>query len=231
MINFIVCNSNIDILNGTKTVIDNEMMKNDMGYEISLFEEYDEKMLNSKIPNKIYILDIEASGIDIAKKIREKDYNSIILFLITKAGLNYEVIQNEFLFLLFINKFKDYEKKLSKAISVVLKKISANRIIKYIKNGIIYTIPLDDILYVTRDSVERKIIIKTEYLEIMISKKLKDIKNELGSNFVYSHRSCIVNKLKVRIINLKEHIIVFNNNERISLVSRIFKKRLLKNNE
>ncbi len=230
MINFIVCDDNSGILIEVNKVINNLMMKNNIGYKIHLFEDYYynfDTIPDLKMSNKIYILDIESytsSGLDIARKIRNNDYNSTIIFLTANEKICYKILQRDFLFSFFISKKRDYKIKLSNALNAVLKKINSSQIIKCIKNGIIYIIPLDDILYITRDSVERKSIIKTEYLEIMISKKLKDIKRELNSNFTYSHRSCIVNKLRIRAIDIKKHIIIFSNNDQIDLVSRIFKK-------
>jgi len=230
MINFIVCDDNKSILNKVTNIIENAMMNNDTCYEIYSFNDYDSKfkeMINQKIPNKIYILDIEtptSSGIDIARKIRNIDYDSIIIFLTAHEELGYTILQKEFLFLSFINKFDNYEPKLLKSIKTALKKINNKQMLKYSKNGIVYTIPLDDILYITRDSVERKCIVKTDYLEIMISKQLNELKEELPENFIYSHRSCIVNKDNIRIVNIRKHQITFNNNETINMVSSLFKK-------
>ena len=234
MINFIVCDDNKDILRKAKEIIDNAMMNNDTNYEVQLFEDYDSKfndLIKAKIPNKIYILDIETpttSGIDIARKIRNVDYNSVIIFLTAHEELGYTILQKEFLFLSFINKYDNYGPKLMKSIKTALRKINSNQMLKYNRNGIIYTIPLEDILYIMRDSVERKCIVKTEYLEIMVSKQLKEIKKELSENFIYSHRSCIVNRDKIRIVDTKNHRIIFNGNESINLISNVFKKEFNK---
>ena len=232
MINFIVCDDNKDILKRVNEIITNAMMNNDVGYKIHLFTDYDsnfKNLINAKIPNKIYILDIEtptSSGIDIARKIRNVDYNSVIIFLTVHEELGYTILQKEFLFLSFINKYDNYEPKLMKVIKTALRKINGNQMLKCNKNGVVYTIPIDDILYITRDSVERKCIIKTEYLELMINKQLKELKEELPNNFVFSHRSCIVNKDRVRITDVRNHKIVFNNSETISLVSNLYKKEI-----
>ena len=230
MINFIVCDDNKNILRKVVSIIEKAMMNNDTAYEIHTFEDYDSKfreLVSKKVPNKIYILDIEtptSSGIDVARKIRNVDYNSIIIFLTAHDELGYTILQKEFLFLAFINKYDNYENKLLKSIKTALKKLNFNQMLKYNKNGIIYTIPLDDILYIMRDSIERKCLIKTEYLEVMISQQLKDIKTDLNDDFVYSHRSCIVNKNNVRIVDFKNHKIIFKNNECINLLSTIYKK-------
>ena len=230
MINFIVCDDNKEILNNVEKIIIKAMMNNDTGYQIHKFKDYDSKfkeLIKEKIPNKIYILDIEtptSSGIDIARKIRNIDYNSIIIFLTVHEELGYTILQKELLFLSFINKYDNYEPKLLKTIKTALRKINSNQMLRYTKSGIIYTIPLEDILYIVRDSIERKSLVKTEYLEIMVSKQLKDIKKELTEDFVYSHRSCIVNKNNVRIVDMRNHKITFNNNETINLLSNIYRK-------
>ena len=230
MINFIICDDNNEILKKIKEIIENTMMNNDTGYVIHSFNDYDsnfKEIMKSKVPNKIYILDIEtpsSSGIDIARKIRNFDYESVIIFLTAHEELGYTILQKEFLFLSFINKYDNYEPKLLKSIRIALKKLSGNKMLKYSKNGVLYTIPLDDILYITRDSIERKCIIKTDYLEMMISKQLNELKEELTDSFIYSHRSCIVNKKRIRFVDLPNHKIFFDNKESTNLVSNIFKK-------
>ena len=230
MINFIICDDNNEILKKIKEIIENTMMNNDTGYVIHSFNDYDsnfKEIMKSKVPNKIYILDIEtpsSSGIDIARKIRNFDYESVIIFLTAHEELGYTILQKEFLFLSFINKYDNYEPKLLKSIRIALKKLSSNKMLKYSKNGVLYTIPLDDILYITRDSIERKCIIKTDYLEMMISKQLNELKEELTDSFIYSHRSCIVNKKRIRFVDLPNHKIFFDNKESTNLVSSIFKK-------
>lgn len=230
MINYIICDDNLNILKKIKEIIANVMMENDIDYAVHAFSDYNNKfndVMNKKLSNKIYILDIEtptSSGIDVARKIRSDDFNSIIIFLTAHDELGYSLLQKEFLFLTFINKFDDYENNLSRAIKTALKKVNNSQMLRYNKNGLIYTIPIDDILYITRDSIERKSIIKTDYLEVMIAKNLTEIKKDLTDNFVYSHRSCIVNKKRVRFVDIRNHIIRFDNKETIDLVSNIFKK-------
>ena len=87
MINFIVID---DVKKFSEMIIDiitKVMMKNKFMYKTYSFDEYDDKffeVMNSSLSNKIYIMDIEtknASGIDIARKIRKFDVDSIIIFV------------------------------------------------------------------------------------------------------------------------------------------------------
>lgn len=84
-------------------------------------------------------------------------------------------------------------------------------------------------LYITRDSVERKLVIKTLHSEIRVNKTLIELKQLLGSTFIQTHKSCIVNKDKVLFINKQSRIIRFSNDEEIDLLSLKYKKDLLNN--
>ena len=77
------------------------MDKNKIEYNTHVYNDYDKKfheMLESKIPFKIYLLDIETpsgSGIDIARKIRNKDVDSIIIFLTVHEELGNVILKND----------------------------------------------------------------------------------------------------------------------------------------
>ena len=122
MINFIICDDDIKFTEFVNQVITKYMMKNKLEYKIHKFYDYNKefiKKVEEKIPNKIYILDIETptkSGIDIARIIRNKDINSVLIFLTGHQELGQTVMKNDFLFLSFINKFDDCENRLVKAI-------------------------------------------------------------------------------------------------------------------
>lgn len=232
MVNFIVCDDNKAICENIVRIINRIMMKNKLEYKIHSYYDYDKKfmkIINNKMSNKIYILDIEtpsASGIDIVRKIREIDVDSIIIFLTSHDELGYVILKQEFLFLSFICKFDDYENKLKSSIKKALEMIGQKQVLNILDHNSIYTIPLKDILYITRDSVDRKIIVITDYSEFKMNRSLNDIYNELNDDFVFSHRSCIVNKDRIRKIDKKNNIILFDNGIEIDMVNQEFKKKM-----
>ena len=180
MINFIICDDDQQYRNLVEKVVTSYMMKNELEYKLHMFDDYNKQFLNiveAKLPFKIYILDIETptrSGIDIARIIRNKDIDSVLIFLTGHQELSQIVIKNEFLFLSFINKFDNFEEHLQKTLSKELKILKQRKTIKFKDRGTTYTICLDDILYITKDSVERKSIIKTDYTTFKISKTLTE---------------------------------------------------------
>ncbi|MBR3208974.1 MAG: LytTR family transcriptional regulator DNA-binding domain-containing protein, partial [Bacilli bacterium] len=200
MINFIVCDDVIKYRQMIEKIIDKYMMKNKLEYKTYIYNDYDEdfmKMVSSKLPFKVYILDIETptkSGIDIARIIRHKDINSILIFITGHQELDRIVMKNDFLFLAFINKFDNCEERLMNALDKSLKLFQIKKVIKFKDNGIMYSIPLDDILYITRDSIDRKCIIVTDYSEFRVSKNLNEIEGMVNANFIKTHRACLINK-------------------------------------
>lgn len=234
MISFIVCDDNKKINENVVNVIDKLMMKNKVAYKNYVFYDYDRKFIDiieQKLPNKIYILDIEtpsASGIDIVRKIREKDLQSVIIFLTSHDELGYVILKQEFMFLSFICKFDDYEEKLASSLKKALKIVGQKLVITIQDSSAKYNIPIEDIIYITRDSVDRKCIIKTDYTEFKVGRTLTDLLEELGSNFKQSHRACIVNMERILKFNKKAKEITFDNGEKIDLVNDDFKKEVAK---
>lgn len=225
MINFIICDDNELILKQVTDIIDSVMMKNNLSYKKHIFIDYNDDffdVMNSGLSCKVYILDIETptnSGIDIARMIRENDFSSVIIFLTSHNELGYTILKGEFLFLSFINKFDNYREKLTSSIETSLKVLDKREILRFSDCGIVYTIPLRDILYVTRDTVERKLIMKTNHAEYIIGKTLAEMLELLGENFQQTHRSCIVNTKRVIQISYSKKKILFDNNVVIDLVS------------
>ncbi len=230
MINFIVVDDNKKFLDIMSDIITKTMMKNKFVYKTHKYIEYDSsfyEIMNSNLSNKIYILDIEtreASGIDVARKIRKHDIDSIIIFATVHNEAGLVLLKDDLMFLNFICKFDDFENKLSNSINKALEFIHHKVSIKFDDKGTIYTIPLSDILYVTKESNTRKCIIKTINNEFIVNLTLKDIIELCDGKLIQTHRSCFVNMDRVRAIDKHDSIIVFDNGLRIDMLSSTYKK-------
>lgn len=230
MINFIICDDEKAITDIVKNIITKVMFKNNLEYKIHIFNNYDESFDNivkSDIENKIYILDIEVgnkSGLDVASKIRDKDWYSILVILTSHYELEYLAYKSRILILDFISKFDLYEKKMEDTINLCISnKLENHKLILKI-NRKIEQIDFSNILYITYDSLIRKVRIYTKDDQYETSETLKDIFIHLKGNFVYTHRACIVNMNNVKTIDTKGKIITFVNNETIDLLSRNYLK-------
>lgn len=230
MINVIICEDNEKDRVITKKAVKEFMSKNNKEYNIHLFDDYNKDfygIIERKIPFKIYLLDIETpskSGIDVAREIRRKDVDSVIIFLTAHEELGNVILKKELMFLSFINKFDDFKNRLNNALEKSLDLLNKKNTIRFSDRNILYTININDILYITKDSFERKTIIKTDYNEFKVSKTLLEIVSLLDDRFIQTHRACYVNSNRITKIDKTKREITFDNNEVIDLLSDKYRK-------
>lgn len=234
MINVILCDDNKKDCLRILKVVEEFMNCKKIEYDKYVFNDYNNKfyrVVEEKLPSKIYLLDIEtpsASGIDIARTIRKKDVDSVIIFLTAHEELGNTILKNDLMFLSFINKFDNFEKRLLNSLNKALNILKTKRIIKINDRNIIYTINLDDILYITKDSYERKTIIKTDYNEMKISLSLNELIKMLDGRFIQTHRACFINNERRIKVDKNNKIITFDTGEEIDLLSNKYKKEVMK---
>ena len=232
MINVIICDDNNNDKNKVATVVSKFMDKKKLEYKSYLFDDYNNKfnnILNTKLPFKIYLLDIEtpsASGIDIARKIRMNDVDSVIIFLTGHEELGNIILKNDLMFLSFINKFDDFENRLNNSLNKALELLKNRKVIRINDRNTLYTINLDDILYITKDSYERRTVIKTDYAEIKINMTMQEVIDMLDDRFIQTHRACYINDERKVKVDKTEKIITFDNGETIDLLSDKYKKEV-----
>ena len=233
MVNIIICDDNDKDRKNILEVVNNFMNKNKIEYNTHMYNDYDKKfheIIESKIPFKIYLLDIETpsgSGIDIARKIRNKDVDSIIIFLTVHEELGNVILKNDLMFLSFINKFDNYKLRLNNSLKKALNLLKYKRIIKFTDRNVTYTINIDDILYLTKESYERKTIIKTDYTEFKVNNTLTELVKMLDDRFIQTHRSCYINDDRKVSIDKTNRIIYFDNGESTDLLSDKYRKVII----
>lgn len=230
MINIIVCDDNTKDRTKIEYVVKKFMENNKIEHKIYSYDDYGKSFyskMNENLPFKIYLLDIEApskSGIDVARDIRRKDIDSVIIFLTSHEELGDIVLKNDLMFLSFINKFDDCENRLINSLKKSIDILSNKQVIRFTDKNILYTIKLNDILYVTTESFERKTIIKTDYAEFKVRKPLSDIVELALDHFTQTHRACYINLDRVVRIDKTNKIVYFDTGDTIDLVSDKYKK-------
>lgn len=223
---FVVLDDEVVFRKKVKKIIDKLFIKNDEYYHISEFEKFDNKFkkLIKNGSTKIYILDIELkdsmSGIDIAREIRKVDWESIIIFVTSHNELGYQALKAKIMLLDFISKYDDCDNSLEHVVSLAISKVKEHKTVTFNSDGVSYIIHLNDILYIEKDTVDRKCIVKTVYNNIVVNKTLNYMKDVLGGDFYMSHRSCLVNTKRITKIDWVSGIIYFDNGETTDLLSR-----------
>ena len=233
MINIIICDDNEKDRKNVIKAVKNSMTILNQDYKIHEYCDYDkrfESIIESTIPFKVYLLDIETpsrSGIDIARQIRRKDVDSVIMFLTAHEELGSVVLKNDLMFLSFINKFDNLEERLNVSLKKSIQMLHQRNVIRLSDRNITYTININDILYITKDSFERKTIIKTNYGECKVSKTLNEVISLLDSRFVQTHRACFINTDRKVSVDKVNRIITFDNGETTNLLSEKYKKGVI----
>lgn len=178
---------------------------------------------------KVYIMDIDlnskVSGLDIGKYIRNYDWDSEIIYITNHDKMFEKVFRNIYKVFDFIEKFDSMEERFKNDINQILLRKWDKKKFTYSNNRISFEIYLDDILYLYRDTVERKVAIKTVKGNIFyVNKNINQIIEDLDDRFIQVHRSCIVNKDKVNVYNWANGYFVLDTGERIDMLSKTYKK-------
>ena len=233
MIHFIVVEDNNLHIERVKKIINKYMMRNNYEYDILCFNEPNKKFLDeiNSDSNKIYILDFElknTNAIDVSRLIRKVDWISAIIVFSVNGGMAYETFKQRLQILDFVNKQFEAEKNLFELFDICFDQFNIRKDFKYKIGKISYSIDYNKIYYIYRDTVDRKCVIVTDKNEYRISKSLANIKELLPSNFLYTHKSCIVNIDRVDAFDFANSTIYFDNNTHSYLLSKTHKKELEK---
>lgn len=232
MINFIICEDNVNVRELYEKIISKIAMPHDFNYKVHSFERYNselKRLIEKGKDVKIYIIDLELpnkSGIDITREIRKKDWDSIIIILTSHDELELRILKEKLLILDFISKFENYEKRLTDTVNMVIKNIEKKKVISFRCNKELHHIKLDNIYYIYRDSAEEKTAIVTNDNEYRIRESLSKLISNLDNRFYQTHRACYVNKDKINTVDFKNNIVYFENDKTTDYLSRNYKKGL-----
>lgn len=231
MIKFIIVEDDKKWSEEYERVVNNVFFKSDKEYDIYTFTKYcDElkKLIHDNSEQKVYIMDLDLNnskptGMDILREIREDDWDSEII-VVTNHDRMFETVHKEIYKTLdFIEKFDNFEDRLKRD----LKKIDKQKFDKgkfiYNSKKISLQIYLKDIQYIARDSVDRKLIIKTTNNEFIVNLSIQEILEMLDERFKQCHRSCVINEDRVVEKNYIKSYFMTDTGEVVPLLSRRFR--------
>ncbi len=233
MIKFVVVDDEERFCKKITNVIKTELFKTELEYYIEEFNEYNsdlQKTINDCSMQKIYILDIELnksiSGLEIAKEIRKKDWDSEIIFLTSHDKMFETVFRTVFKVFNFIEKFFDCEKRLAEDIKTIINKKSDYGKFIYSNNRIKMQIYYKDITHIYRDTTERKLVINTSNNKFYINMSLTELLKNLDKRFVRIHRACIVNTQRVNKYSWSKGYFILDNSKKVNMCSKLYGKNV-----
>ena len=211
MLNFVLCDDNLNIVKKLKEMLEILFVKNDIDAKIGLFTDNPQKVLEYEKENivDVLVLDINLnsniSGIDLAKEIRKKNKKVYIIFL--TGHLEYSLVA-------YSVKTFDY---LPKPITLERLEITLKRLLddldnefsnNFIKINNKTIINEKEINYIKKDGM--KLIFCTGSGNYETYSSFNKIENLLPDNFVRCHKSYIANTDTIQNINMNNNKIVFN---------------------
>ncbi len=214
-----------------KQVLRKISFANDIDINIKYFEKYNKDLeleINNDTYRKVYIMDIELknsiSGIEIAEIIRKNDWDSEIIF-VTCHDKMFESVHRQILDVFdFIEKFHDMDNRLEKDLQAIYSQKFDKKMLKINGRNADLEIYFKNILYITRDKEDRKLIIYTKNIEFKIIGTLNEIQEMLDSRFIKTHRSCLANSDHVMEYNYKDGYFVLDTGDKVDLLSKKYRK-------
>lgn len=210
MLNFVICDDNLNILDRLSKMLENIFTKNGFDAQIVLKTDNTDTLLNfvDSAKTDVLILDINLksnkSGLEVAKAVRAKNKDIYIIF--TTAHLEYAMIAYKVKTFDYIAKpitadrLEDTIKRLFEDVKGLPK--------KYIKIDSKNTIvDASEILYIKRDGM--KLIFHTAARDYDAYSSFNKIQFNLPNNFVRCHKSYIANINKIKDVEPVTNTITF----------------------
>jgi len=188
-----------------------------------------DSLINNKEGKKIYILGAEVnevSGLEVATKIREYDWDSIIIITTEDDKYKSDVFYTRMMVLDFISKDNDYDNRLIDDIRLAISIIDKQRVFTFKYNRIIYRIPYNQICYIEKEPTVKRCIIHTVNGEYSISSSINGILSQLNDDFCRTHQSCIVNLNNIERIDLSTNVIIFKNGDKTDMLTAKMKREV-----
>lgn len=212
MLNFVICDDNLNILDKFSKILENIFMKYNYDAQIGLITDDVDKLLDYIDDNKtdVLILDINLkagkTGLEVASKVREKNKDTYFIF--TTAHLEYAMMAYKFKTFDYLAKPVTAE-RLEETIIRLFDDINSSPK-RYIKIDNKKTI-IDEaeILYIKRDGM--KLVFHTKSRDYETYSSFVKIQDSLPDNFIRAHKSFIVNINNIVNLDPVANIIYFDN--------------------
>lgn len=233
MIKFIVIEDDKAHQEKVKSILRKITFNNEDEVNIFTYEKYSAKLreeIQDKATRKVFVIDIElqnnCSGVQIAKSIRENDWESEIIFMTNHDKMFETVYRNVYKVFDFIEKFHNFEARLEKDVKEILKMNFDNKMFVYRARNIDLNLYYKEILYIYRDTEDRKIIIVTTKNKFSLNSTIQDTLEKLDNRFRLVHRACIVNLDRVQKYNWKDKYFILDNGVKVDLLSKKYRKEV-----
>jgi len=212
MLNFVLCDDNLNIVKKLKEMLETLFIKKDIDAKVGFYTDNPKNVLEYEEKNfvDVLILDINLnsniSGIDLAKEIRKRNKKVYIIF--STGHLEYSLVAYSVKTFDYLPKPLTFE-RLEITLDRLLDDLSNNSSKKFIKINNKTIINENEISYIKKDGM--KLIFCTGSGNYETYSSFNKIESLLPGNFVRCHKSYIANTESIQNINTNNNTILFNN--------------------
>ena len=227
MLNFAICEDNLNILDKLHKMLEHIFIKNNLDASISISSNNPDEIMSSiKSGNvDVILLDINLnsnqSGLDLARSIRE--INKDIYFIFTTGHLEYAMIAYKFKTFDYLAKPITYE-RLEETISRLFEDVNGlpKRYIKIDNKNTLLN--ASEINYIKKDGM--KLIFHTPNQDYATYNSFNKFQDNLPNTFQRCHKSYIANISKIKNIDPVSNTITFRDNS-ICTIGPKYKNNLM----
>ena len=225
MFDIVVCSSCNDLMKRSIKVINSALISYEFDYHIYRYNQCCYELLKMIVNNKrkLYIIDIDNS-LDIAFKIREKDFTSIIILISSHASIDNKIFNERLMILGYVCTDGYYDDKLKQDINLAVKILFKDNVFVFKYNHVIYRIFYEDINYIEKETQIKRCIIHTVDKNYYVVNSIEKLNSILGGTFIKTHQSCIVNLMNVKNIDCVNNLVCFKNGNVTPLITKRMQK-------
>ena len=164
----------------------------------------------------LFILDIslktEINGLELARRIREQGKKATIVFVTIYPELMQLTFQYKIEALDFIIKSDNIKNRLKECIDVAIKRQSKTaKTLQITADDEILFFDMDEITHIETTGTRHKLRLYTSTRAVEFNAELKAVEEKLDERFIRCHKSCIINRDKIALINKKDNTVTMAN--------------------
>lgn len=218
MLNFALCDDNLNILEKLEKMLEKIFTKNNFDANVSFKTDNNQDMLDFVTNNKVDVimLDINLksnkSGLELAKSIRNINKNTYIIF--TTGHLEYAMIAYKYKTFDYLAKPITYD-RLEETIQRLFDDVNGQpkRYIKIDNKNTI--IDESEIQYIRRDGM--KLVFHTPTRDYDIYSSFNKFQDKLPDTYKRCHKSCIANITQIKDVEPVSGTITFKDNSKCEI--------------
>ncbi len=213
MLNFAICDDNLNILDRLEKMLESIFIKNNFEANVYFKASNTDDMLEFVRDNKadVIMLDINLksskNGLELAKEIRKLNKNSYIIF--TTGHLEYAMVAYKFKTFDYLAKPITYD-RLEETIKRLFEDINGlpKRYLKIDNKNTI--IDANEIQYIKRDGM--KLVFHTATRDYETYSSFNKLENRLPEDYKRCHKSCVANISQIKDVEPVSGTITFKDN-------------------